>query len=82
MHVFMRSAHDACVYRRSNFIHVLNDVGFLDNSHVLGDSAYPLTVNTLVPFKDNGHLTNIHNQYNEIHASTRVVIEPSFGLLK
>ncbi|GJQ79865.1 hypothetical protein Trydic_g18313 [Trypoxylus dichotomus] len=28
-----------------------------DNMHLVGDSAYPLLPNIMVPFRDNGHLT-------------------------
>ncbi|CAD6228503.1 GSCOCG00012053001-RA-CDS, partial [Cotesia congregata] len=56
---------------------------FIDpNQHILGDAAYPLMINLLTPFKDNGHLTRRQVNYNIKHASSRSIIERAFGLLK
>lgn len=52
------------------------------DSHLIGDGAYSLSSKLLVPFKDNGHLTNIQKGYNKKLSQTRVVIENSFALLK
>lgn len=49
---------------------------------ILGDSAYPLEKNCIVPFKDNGHLTNIQKKFNNRHSQTRVIIENTIGKLK
>ncbi|XP_047518829.1 putative nuclease HARBI1 isoform X2 [Pieris napi] len=65
-------AHDASVFRTST----------LYNQHILGDSAYPLMLNVLTPFKDNGHLSPQQIRYNVKHASIRSIIERAFGLLK
>lgn len=73
------SVHDALVLRRSQLLQTLECP---ENFHLLGDSAYPLSVKILVPFKDNGHLTEIQKNYNKIHSKTRVVIEQTFALLK
>jgi hypothetical protein len=53
-----------------------------DNLHILGDSAYPLLPNLLVPYRDNGHLTAAQGRFNAVHSSTRCVIERAFGRLK
>lgn len=52
------------------------------NSHLLGDSAYPLGQHILVPFKDNGHLSRKQVKYNTLHAASRSVIERVFAYLK
>jgi len=36
----------------------------------------------MVPFRDNGHLTEIKIKYNKIHSSSHMIIERSLGLLK
>lgn len=53
-----------------------------ENYHLLGDSAYPLSINLMTPFKDNGHLTRDQITYNYKLSSTRSIVERSFGLLK
>ena len=52
------------------------------DTHILGDSTYPIQYDLLPPYRDNGHLTPTHRNYNKIHSKTRVVIERAFGLLK
>ncbi|KAJ8932762.1 hypothetical protein NQ314_014463 [Rhamnusium bicolor] len=47
-----------------------------------GDSAYSLTTKLLVPYKDNGHLTNIEKNFNKQHSKCRVYIEQTFAYLK
>lgn len=76
------SVHDACVYRRSGLLEMLNGINIPQDGHLLGDSAYPLSTKLLTPFKDNGHLTEIQKNYNKKHSKIRVIIEQSFGLLK
>lgn len=49
--------------------------------HILGDGAYPLTEGLLVPYKDNGHLTQKQKNFNRKLSSTRVLIEQAFGKL-
>lgn len=36
----------------------------------------------MVPYRDNGHLTAEQRRFNNIHSSTRVFIEQTFGILK
>lgn len=73
------SVHDACLFRRSQISHSLV---LPPEGHLLGDCAYSLTTKLLVPFKDNGHLTEIQKWYNKKHSQTRVIIENAFALLK
>lgn len=55
---------------------------FPENMHLIGDSAYPLKTNLMVPFKDNGHLTEVQINFNKVLSKTRGTIENSFTLLK
>ncbi|XP_071579933.1 uncharacterized protein [Temnothorax nylanderi] len=53
------SVHDARVFRNSrvsNFIE-MPDEYFINNSHIIGDAAYPIYPHVLVPFRDNRYLT-------------------------
>jgi len=36
----------------------------------------------MVPFRDNGHLTETEIKYNKIHSSSRIIIERSLDSLK
>lgn len=58
------------------------DEHFPENSHILGDAAYGIQKYVMVPFRDNGHLTEIEKNYNQIHSSSRMIVERSLGLLK
>lgn len=59
-----------------------DELKFPEDCHLVGDSAYKLHENLLVPYRDNGHLTERERNYNFCHASARIVIERAFGLLK
>ena len=61
---------------------VNQDMLFPRNTHLLGDSAYPLKRWVLTPFRNNGRLTRRQKKYNFVHSSTRMVVERSIGLLK
>ena len=50
--------------------------------HILGDSAYPIREDLLVPFKDFGRLTPEQRNFNYCHACSRVTGEHSIGILK
>ncbi|KAG0437363.1 hypothetical protein HPB47_017474, partial [Ixodes persulcatus] len=52
------------------------------DGHLLGDGAYPLRQSLLVPYRNNGRLTEQHRKYNTKHATTRVAIERAFRILK
>ncbi|XP_015604644.2 uncharacterized protein LOC107272225 [Cephus cinctus] len=51
------------------------------NLHIVGDSAYPLLLNLMTPFKDNGSLTCSEVTYNVKLSSIRSIIERAFALL-
>ncbi|XP_071109875.1 uncharacterized protein [Haliotis cracherodii] len=70
------------VFKNSPLAQKLADDPLPKEYHLLGDSAYGLSSSLLVPFRDNGHLTNVEKRYNSAHSSTRVDIERCFGLLK
>ena len=76
------SMHDARIYRRSHLCTVINDDKFPKDLHILGDSAYPLETSLLVPFRDNGHLTDKQKKFNFVLSSSRSAVERSFALLK
>ena len=50
--------------------------------HVFGDSAYPLSLSLLAPFRDTGNVKEKEKKFNLLHSSARCVIERAFGLLK
>ncbi|KAK9708217.1 DDE superfamily endonuclease [Popillia japonica] len=73
---FPGSVHNARVFLRSPlFEYCTQDNLFPGNSHLLGDSAYPLKTHILAPFRDNGHLNQNQKIYNTAHAATRSVID-------
>ncbi|XP_066596274.1 putative nuclease HARBI1 [Prorops nasuta] len=77
------SVHDQRVLRQSEIQNYLGDLEkFPNDSHIVGDSAYKLHENLLVPYRDNGHLTQRQKNYNFCHSSARICIERAFGLLK
>jgi DDE superfamily endonuclease len=49
---------------------------------LLGDSAYPLYLNLMTPYRDNGHLTAVQRYFNRVQSSCRVSIEQTFGIMK
>ena len=75
------SVHDARVFRKSSLGNNLANM-IPDNFHLVGDGAYPLQINLLIPFKDNGHLTRLQINYNRKLSSARSTIEQAFSLLK
>ncbi|XP_070188164.1 putative nuclease HARBI1 [Littorina saxatilis] len=78
------SVHDSRVFRTSDLQAKLeSEEGRLPAGfHLLGDSAYGQTEYLLVPFRDNGHLSPVERNYNNLHSSTRVQVERAIGLLK
>lgn len=58
------------------------EINILSNYHLLGDGGYPLEMFVMVPYRDNGFLTQMQAKYNTILSSTRVVVEQAFGVLK
>ena len=70
------------VYRRSKLQKFVN-AGKLDRDvHILGNSAYPLEENLMVPYRDNRHLNEIQKKFNYIHSASRCSVERDFRLLK
>ncbi|XP_032690643.1 putative nuclease HARBI1, partial [Odontomachus brunneus] len=77
------SVHDQRVFRLSELQQWLGDPDkFPQNCHILGDAAYKLHENVIVPYRDNGHLTIRQRNFNFCHSSSRIAIERAFGLLK
>ncbi|XP_071576796.1 putative nuclease HARBI1 [Temnothorax nylanderi] len=77
--------HDARVFRNSRLFQMLTDREnpiLLQRQHLIGDCAYPLMLNLMTPFRDNGHLPAAHIRYNVRLSSIRSIIERAFGLLK
>ncbi|XP_018368346.1 PREDICTED: putative nuclease HARBI1 [Trachymyrmex cornetzi] len=78
------SVHDARVFKNSPVAHFLErpEVYFPNNSHIIGDAAYPIHPHVMVPFRDNGHLTNQQKNFNYCLSSTRMAVERAIGQLK
>lgn len=76
--------HNARVFRNSPVAQFLQDPEhyFIDNSHIIGDGAYTIYSNVMVPFRDNGHLTVRQRNFNYCLSLTRMAIEKAFGMLK
>ncbi|XP_066596306.1 uncharacterized protein [Prorops nasuta] len=82
---FCGSVHDARVWQLSDIKRLSdNNVNryFPENTHLIGDSAYPLSQHLLVPYRDNGHLNNTQKTFNTQLSKARIVIERAFGILK
>ncbi|KAL0849987.1 hypothetical protein ABMA28_011902 [Loxostege sticticalis] len=78
------SVHDARVFRLSpvqNFVEDPNNY-FPNDSHLLGDAAYGIHPQIMVPFKDNGHLSRRQRNFNFCLSSARISIERAFGVWK
>ncbi|XP_065196198.1 putative nuclease HARBI1 [Sycon ciliatum] len=80
------SVHDARVLRNSTLaLEVANhqNVLFPLQTYIIGDSAYPLHQWLMVPVKQHGPgPTQTQMTYNDVHASTRKVVERAFPLLR
>lgn len=55
---------------------------FPNNSHILGYAGYSISKYIMVPFKDNGHLSESQINFNKRLSSARMIVERSLGLLK
>jgi hypothetical protein len=68
------SVHDARVFQASEIYEQMqnNQVQFINDSHLIGDLAYPLSTKLLVGFKDRGDLTNAQKVFNKKLSQTRV----------
>jgi len=82
----VKSVHDARVFRNSpvsSFLQIPDVYTYFPNdSHIIGNAAYPIHQHLLVPFRDNGHLSNRQKNYNYYLSSTRMVIERTITQLK
>ncbi|XP_024891921.1 putative nuclease HARBI1 [Temnothorax curvispinosus] len=76
------SVHDNRVFRLSNFETLCTDDNFPNDSHLLGDAAYSISKYIMVPFKDNGHLSERQINFNKRLSSARMIVERFLGLLK
>jgi len=70
--------HDARVYDMSFIKEKVSTMG--DYYHIIGDAAYPISINLLTPY--NGNLTPMQANFNKHFCKARVKIENTFGLLK
>lgn len=76
------SVHDMRIFRLSGFEDMCTAENFPENSHLLGDAAYGIQKYIMVPFKDNGHLTDAQVKYNTCLSQARMMVERTIGLLK
>ncbi|XP_050465124.1 uncharacterized protein LOC126858702, partial [Cataglyphis hispanica] len=77
----MGSVNDARVFKLSGVYDLCTENYFYDNSHILM-MQHTIDPCVIVPFKDNGHLTESQVKYNTCHAQSRIMVERAFGLLK
>lgn len=59
--------HDARVFRLSPLYEMLTNERhpvLSPDKHRIGDAAYPLLVNLMKPYQDNGHLTRSRRRFN------------------
>lgn len=78
------SIHDARLFTKSDIFERIrnNSVQFPNDSHLIGDLAYPLSRTLMVGFKDNGNLQHFERHFNRKLNQVRVIIEQTFALLK
>ncbi|KAK7168095.1 hypothetical protein R3I94_002217 [Phoxinus phoxinus] len=79
------SWHDSRAFRLSEVGRLLEEDPHSlvpEGMHIIGDSAYPLSLQLIKPYRDNGHLTVRQRHFNRKLNSARVVIEHAFGILK
>lgn len=76
--------HDATVLKRSDFFERMSTDPsmFPNDGHIVGDAAYPLMKQLMVPYKDTGRLTSKQRKFNTTLSTSRCVIERAFALLK
>lgn len=79
------SVHDATVLRRSEIWADITERAaekFPNDTHILGDKAYPCVPQLMNPYRNNGHLNVQQQQFNCLLSKSRSTIERAFGLLK
>lgn len=55
---------------------------FPNNSHIIGDAAYGIHPHVMMPFRNNGHLTDQQINFNYCLLSTRIAVEHAIESLK
>lgn len=78
------SVHDARVFRNSPVARFLElpDEYFPNYSHIIGDAAYSIHPNFMIPFRNNRYLTIRQRNFNFCLSSTRMEVERAIGQLK
>ncbi|KAK3920196.1 Putative nuclease [Frankliniella fusca] len=77
------SVHDSRVFRLSELQTFMDQEDrFHNNSHIIGDAAHTLNRHLLVPYMDNGNLTDRQKNFNFCLSSARMTVERAFGLLR
>ena len=79
------SVHDARVLRNFPLYQDAENsesVLFPESTFIIGDAVYPLKTWLITGFKNDGKLTREQRLFNYVLSSTRIKIEPTFGLLK
>ena len=76
------SIHDALLLRRSDLYQRMESTPalFPNNSHLIGDLAYPIRQHLMVGFKNNGRLTPAQHKFNRSLSSARSSIERAYAL--
>lgn len=64
------------------FLNNIANDKFPEDTHLLGDKAYPCLPQLMTPYRDNGHLTQNQKNFNFFLSRTRITIERAFGLLQ
>ncbi|TGZ56626.1 hypothetical protein DBV15_10989 [Temnothorax longispinosus] len=70
--------HNARVFKNSPiYQRIINERNplLLPEEHIIGDSAYPLMMNLMTPFRDTGHLSVAQSRYNTKLSSIRSDID-------
>jgi len=76
------SMHYARIYRRSKLHELLSSGKLGKDVHILGNLAYPLQENLMVPFHNSGHRSVKQKKFNNLHSAYRCCTGRAFGLLK
>ncbi|XP_011705234.1 PREDICTED: putative nuclease HARBI1, partial [Wasmannia auropunctata] len=79
------SVGDLRVFHNSDLYHSIHrnkDSFFPNEEFIVGDKAYPVLRWCLTAYKDNGHLTQMEDYFNDILPKTRQSVERSLALLK
>ena len=76
------SMHDSRIFRNSSLSQALHVRLANTNFHLLADTAYPISVYVMVPFKRNRELEEHELAFNLILKSDRQSVERAIGLKK